>query len=164
MLQAKADQFRYLLDSYGLQSKFLANTEVALICGREGVYEPACETTAFENTKAIYLVQAYALAYTRNLRINSWYMYFGWRNSDLKNQDTLVYLPAFYSYQFVGQLWANVNSGKGSISGQRHQSRRVELGIRQVLGCLVVQRYDALGQPASRNNGRVEVECLFQPL
>ena len=112
VLQAKADQFRYLLDLYGLQSKFLANTEVALICGREGVYEPACETTAFENTKAIYLVQAYALAYTRNLRINSWYMYFGWRNSDLKNQDTLIYLPAFYSYQFVGQLWANVNSGK----------------------------------------------------
>ncbi len=112
VLQAKADYFRSLLDSYGLQNKFLANTEVAIICGREGVYEPACESTAFENTKSIYLVQGYALAYTRNLRINSWYMYFGWRNSDLVNQDTLIRLPAYYAYQFVGQLWANVNSGK----------------------------------------------------
>lgn len=112
VLTAKADFLRGVLNSYGFANKYLINTEVALICGSQGVYEPACHTPEYENTKAMYLTQAYAAAFSRNLRANLWYSLYGWRSSALIEPDTRVKLPAFNAYEFTAQMLGGASSGQ----------------------------------------------------
>ena len=112
VLNSKSDFLRGVLNSYGFTSKYLINTEVALICGDQGVYIPACHSPEYENTKAIYLTQAYAAAYSRNLRANLWYSLFGWRSSALMEPDTKVKLPAFNAYEFAAQMMGGASSGQ----------------------------------------------------
>lgn len=82
VLIAKARFLRSVLAKYNHPEKYLVNTEVAIICGRDGT-EPACQTEQHELTKAYYLAQVYASAAAEGLRANIWYSITGWRASGL---------------------------------------------------------------------------------
>jgi hypothetical protein len=89
---AKARFIQEVLDQMGVTGKYSMNTESALICG--GLYDPpggpGCESdpaSAFEQTKAYYLAQAYASSLGEGLQANIWYRVLGWRNSALLNPD-----------------------------------------------------------------------------
>jgi hypothetical protein len=102
---AKADFIRDMLAKYGVTGKFLMNTEAAIICGPNNV-EPGgegCEadpSSPYEQTKARYVTQEYALAIVDELMANTWYALTGWRNSALINYD-LTPRPAFIAYAFA---------------------------------------------------------------
>lgn len=97
VLIAKAHYLRSLLDQYGHTTKYLVNTEVALICGRTGD-EPPCQDETFQRTKANYLAQSYAAAQAAGLRANLWYSLRGWRSSGLVD-GALQPLIAYQAYQ-----------------------------------------------------------------
>jgi hypothetical protein len=96
---AKTRYFRDLLAAYGHPEKFLMNTEVALICGRDGT-EPSCQTAEFDLTKAYYVPQAYASALAEGLTANVWYSLFGWRGSQLLGFENRP-LPVYDAYRFA---------------------------------------------------------------
>jgi len=85
-LIAKARYLRGLLEGYGFPGKFLVNTEVGLICGRDGTEAP-CLEPIFEETKAYFAAQAYAAAQAEGLLGNIWYNYFGWRGTGLVTRE-----------------------------------------------------------------------------
>jgi hypothetical protein len=82
VLIAKTRYLRSLLAEYGHSEKFLMNTEVALLCGRDGK-EAICRSQAFDQTKAYYIIEANAAALAQGLRANVWYSLTGWRASGL---------------------------------------------------------------------------------
>lgn len=82
VLIAKTRYLRDLLGRYGYTDKFLMDTELALLCGRDGS-EPECQTPEFENTKASYVAQAYSSTAAEHLLGSVWYNMFGWRGSSL---------------------------------------------------------------------------------
>lgn len=82
VLLEKAEYLRELLTTYGCPDKFLMNTEVALLCGRDGT-EEICQGDDFSNTKAYYAVQAYTAAQSIGIWTNIWYSMEGWRGSAL---------------------------------------------------------------------------------
>lgn len=91
------------LDQYGYPDKFLANTEVALICGRTGE-EPECQAEDYLFTKASYVVQANAAAQAAGIQVNIWFSLEGWRSSGLVD-DQLRPNSALTAYRFnIGQL------------------------------------------------------------
>jgi hypothetical protein len=92
---AKAAYIRDLLSEYGVNGKFLMNTESALLCN--GI----CGTD-FETVKANYVVQAYALAASQNLEANLWYNMLGWRGSGLLDRN-LVPRDAYRSFKFAAE-------------------------------------------------------------
>ena len=103
VLVKKSLYLRSLLEQAGVRDKFLMNTELALLCGRDGSEEP-CRTENFENTKSYYIAQAYSVAAAEQLTSNIWYMLTGWRGSNLVD-DLFRPLPALQAYQFItGQL------------------------------------------------------------
>jgi len=81
-LIAKADYIRGLLTLYGIQGKFLINTESAILCGQDG-NEPYCQAEEYQLTKAYYLAQVYVSAIAEQLMGNIWYSLTGWRGSGL---------------------------------------------------------------------------------
>ncbi len=92
VMVAKVDYINNVLAAYGVQGKFLMNTEVALICG--DFYAPpggpgceATDTSPFEITKAYYLAQSFVVGQAMGLKGIIWYYVFGWRNSGLLNRD-----------------------------------------------------------------------------
>ena len=95
-LIAKARYLRDLLESYGYTDKFLIDTELALLCGRDGS-EPECQTPDFESTKASYVVQAFTSTSAEHLLGSVWYSLFGWRGSGLvsANMQPLAAYDAF---------------------------------------------------------------------
>jgi hypothetical protein len=104
VLIAKTQFIQSLLSQYGVSGKFLLNTESAVICGgfSDPPGQPPCEsvsTSPFEQTKAYYVAQAYAMAIAQGLRANIWYSVPGWRNSGLLNAD-LSPRPAYTALQF----------------------------------------------------------------
>lgn len=98
-LIAKARYLTGLMASYGVTEKFLMSTETALLCGRSGK-EQACQTEAFENSKAYYVAQMASAAAAEGLKAVLWYSLHGWRASGLVdgNQEPL---PAYEAYQFA---------------------------------------------------------------
>jgi hypothetical protein len=82
----------------------LLNTELALLCGRDGK-EAICQTETFNNTKAWYVAQAYAAALAEGLQVNLWYSLRGWRGSGLVRVN-LDPLPAYTAFQFGADLLA----------------------------------------------------------
>jgi hypothetical protein len=98
-LMAKAAYMRALLTQYGITGKYLLNTEVGLLCGRDG-RESYCLTDDFQQTKSAYLVQSNVIAATVDLRANIWFSSTGWRASGLIKTD-LSPLPAFNALQFM---------------------------------------------------------------
>ena len=78
----KINYIRKLLQSYGYPDKYIINSELGLLCGNTGE-EPECKSETFENTKAAYVAQTYAIAKALGLRANIWYSIHGWRGSGL---------------------------------------------------------------------------------
>lgn len=103
LLVAKTRYLKALLASYGPQGKELINSEVALLCGRDG-NEPYCSEAVFEQTKASYLVQSNAAALAQGLHANIWYSLTGWRASGLLAPRSLEQLPAYSALVFQAQL------------------------------------------------------------
>jgi len=91
---------RSVLASYGITEKGLYNTEVAILCGRDG-NEPGCVSDDFFNTKANYAAQANAAALAAGINSNIWYSLTGWRASGLvqPSLDSLP-LPVLDAYKF----------------------------------------------------------------
>ena len=114
VLSQKVGYLRSLLDSYGYPEKELFNTEVALICGRDGK-EPICLTDDFQNTKANYLVQAYAQAIDKKLTANIWYSDKGWRGTNIIDANNEP-LPAYDAFVFNQQMLSGSNY-LGKIGG-----------------------------------------------
>jgi hypothetical protein len=114
---AKAQFLRSVLASYGVIGKYLMNTESALICG--GPFDPPgqgfCDddpNSVFEQTKAYYLAEAYAVGIAEGFNANVWYSMFGWRNSSLFYSG-FVPRPAFNAYvQARATLQDSVSLGK----------------------------------------------------
>jgi hypothetical protein len=98
-LIAKAEYLKSVLESEGLTDKELLNTEVAILCGRDGT-DPICRADDFNNTKAYYVAQAYAAASAEGIRANIWYNLTGWRGSGLVDQN-LEPTRAYQAYQFT---------------------------------------------------------------
>jgi hypothetical protein len=82
----KARYLRSLLDQYGYSDKYLVNSEVALLCGRDGK-EEVCQSDDFQHAKANYVAQANASALAKGLRANIWFSVSGWRASALISAD-----------------------------------------------------------------------------
>jgi hypothetical protein len=102
-LIAKANYLRGVLNLYGVQGKYLMNTEAALLCGRDGT-EPECQADDFRYTKAYFLAQAYASAIAEHLMANIWYSLTGWRATGLVDS-ALAPNEAYRAYQAsVAQL------------------------------------------------------------
>jgi hypothetical protein len=91
----KAAFIREVLYRYGVSGKFLMNTESALLC------DNGC-SESFDQTKASYVVQAYAAALSQGLEANLWYNMLGWRNSGLLTSDLLP-LDAYHTYKFASE-------------------------------------------------------------
>lgn len=102
VLIPKTRFIRSVLGSYGYNGKFLVNSEVALICGRDGK-EDYCQAEEFELTKAYYLAQSFAAARAEGLRANIWYSLKGWRGSHLVDEE-LQPGPAYQAYSFSADL------------------------------------------------------------
>jgi hypothetical protein len=98
VLNAKVDYLRSLLASHGYDDKFLINTEVALLCGRDGT-ESQCQSEDFALTKAYYLSEANAAAKAQGLYANIWYSLTGWRASGLVDGSLKPNL-AYDAYKF----------------------------------------------------------------
>ena len=81
-LSAKADFLNALLARYGVEGKYLMNTEIGLLCGSSGD-ESFCRTEAYANMKSAYLAQSYVAALAKGLYANIWFSITGWRGSAL---------------------------------------------------------------------------------
>lgn len=113
VLIPKTRFIRSVLNSYGYADKYLINSEVALICGRDGS-EDYCQAEEFGLTKAYYLAQAFAAARAEGLRANIWYSLKGWRGSQLVD-DQLQPNLAYQAYSFSADL-LNEAAYAGDIS------------------------------------------------
>ena len=82
VITAKAAFIREVLGKYNASDKFLMNTEMALVCGVDGT-EARCLSPEYADTKASYIVQAYASSIAQNLRAGVWFSLSGWRGSGL---------------------------------------------------------------------------------
>jgi hypothetical protein len=98
VLISKADFIRSRLAIYGQADKFLMNTEVALLCGRNGT-EAHCLSEDYDLTKAHYIAEANAAAVAQGLVANVWYSLTGWRASGLVDK-SLQPNPAFEAERF----------------------------------------------------------------
>jgi hypothetical protein len=94
VVSAKITFLKNVLSTYGVSSKFLMNTEAAILC------DSCTNDPTFETTKAYYIVQEYAATIAGGLRATLWYSVLGWRNSALLNPD-LSPRPGYVAYQFA---------------------------------------------------------------
>lgn len=106
----KARYLRGLLAAYGITDKILLNTEVAILCGRDGT-EAACREDDFLFTKANYAAAANAAARALGLHANIWYSLTGWRASGLADGQ-LNTQPAYQAFKFsASQLAGTIYVG-----------------------------------------------------
>lgn len=118
VINAKADYIRQVLDEFGVEDKFLVNTEGSLICGPidDWYTEEGCESTydsLYEQTKARYVTQLYASAIASDLKADIWHTLFYYRHAELVDGRDLTLRPAYFSYQVVRQMLKN-----GSFIGE----------------------------------------------
>lgn len=102
---AKADFVASVLSSGGA-SKFLMNTESALLC------DSCTSDAAFETAKAYYVTQDYAAAIAQGIRANLWYSVLGWRNSGLLEADLTPRLA------YTATLFARTELGAPTFTGK----------------------------------------------
>lgn len=98
VLIAKTRYLRSILAAYGHADKFLMNTEVALLCGRDGT-EAECRTEDYALTKAYYVAEANASALAQGIFSNIWYSLTGWRGSGLVDRSLKTY-PVYDADKF----------------------------------------------------------------
>lgn len=117
---AKAAYLRDLLDSpiFGVEGKYLINTEVALLC------DACTDDDAFEQVKASYVPEAYMTTVSENLKASLWYTLQGWRNSGLVDAN-LNPLPAYETYrvaeeQLGGAIYAGRVSDYTNVTGYKY--------------------------------------------
>ncbi len=126
---AKARYLKGVLAQYGVEGKYLLNTETAVFYG-PNVMDPPCaegdpaKLEAIEATKVGYLIQSYAVAVAEGWSANIWYSAFGVRCSGLFNQD-LSPKAAYYAYQFArqklgGAVFEGPVSGYDNVMGYQY--------------------------------------------
>jgi hypothetical protein len=103
----KARYLRERLAAHGLDSKYIMNTESALICGSDGK-DPGCQAGEFARTKAAYTVHTNTIAFQLGLRANIWYSLMGWRASELLDTGYTP-LPAYEAYRFNTSVLGNAS-------------------------------------------------------
>jgi hypothetical protein len=176
-LIAKTNYLKALLDSYGNGDKELLNTEVAVLCGRDGT-EPVCKAEDFADSKAYYVAQSMAAALAEGLTANVWYSLTGWRGSGLvdgNGQPT----PAYRAFQFAEEAlegatlvetvedftgvagYKFMNKGKGvwlvwSMDGEAHKIQ---------LPSAYQFAYDVFGEPVdAQKQSKEEFEVTSAPV
>jgi hypothetical protein len=156
---AKTRYLRGLLLAYQRPEKYLLNTEMALICGRDGS-EPICQADDFARTKAAYLVHSNVVAWDLELRANIWYALTGWRASSLLGPGGQT-LPAYDALRFNAFELGQATLGRiitDYVGVQGYEFVRSERRIWVLwalshtpqtvqLPALPVAAYDYLGQP-----------------
>ncbi len=115
-----------LLSKYGVQGKFLMNTEMALVCGRDGT-ESRCLTQEYADTKAAYVVEAYAASLAQGLRAAMWYNLSGWRGSGLLDAFGGK-TSAYQAYAFASSRLSGASSIMAIVPGQGIQGYEVGKG------------------------------------
>jgi hypothetical protein len=107
----KAAFLRNLLSQFGVNQKFLMNTELAVLCGPLG--EDACLNDGVTViTQAYYVAQSYAASLADGYRASIWYSVLGGRSNGLLTSE-LEPLPAYYAYQFTA-----TELGRASFRGK----------------------------------------------
>lgn len=168
-LIAKARYIRGLLENYGFFDKYLINSELALLCGRDGK-EDFCQTGDFNLTKAYFLAEAYGAARAEGLRSNIWFSLRGWRGSGLVDEQ-LQPNPAYQAFDFqaskledtafVGEI-----TGLPGIQGYQFANERQRIALvwaldeeshPVMLQELPEAMYDVFGNPIQANNQQIEV-------
>lgn len=103
VVTVKANYLKGLLVEYGYTSKYLFNTEVAVLCGSSGK-EPFCLEDNYNQTKSNYVASSNVAASAAGLNANIWYSLTGWRASGLVEGAELTPLPAYDAYRFNADL------------------------------------------------------------
>jgi GH35 family endo-1,4-beta-xylanase len=135
---AKVNYLLNILGQYGVMGKFLMNTETALVC------DTGCTDAqnTFENTKAYFVAQDYAIALAKNLKSAIWYgARMGWRNTDLLYLD-LTPRPAYYAFKF----------GRQELNGAKYQKE-----LPQFPGVMGYQFIKPVDDPNNNNMRRIWV-------
>lgn len=99
VVSAKTEHLKSVLERYGYPSKYLLNTEAAVLCGRDG-RELGCQQDDFNYTKSNYVTSSNVAASALGLRANMWYSLTGWRGSGLVQNPQLQPWPAYEAYRF----------------------------------------------------------------
>jgi len=167
---AKARFIKEVLTQMGVSGKFLMNTESAIICG--GAFDPpggpGCESdpaSAFEQTKAYYLAQAYASAIAEDLHANIWYQVLGWRNSALLNSDRSP-RPAYQAFTTSAKILRDAHlireiDDYDQVKGYEYTRDQYSLWVlwsldgnvhMVTLDTLPAEMYDVLGNPVVPSN------------
>jgi hypothetical protein len=105
VLTAKSSFIKNVLTQYGARNKSLFNTESSVICGKTGE-ESVCTDDTFNQTKAYYVVEAYAATLAENLDANLWFSLKGWRASGLIDA-SMQPVPAYHAYSVASQQLLN---------------------------------------------------------
>ena len=176
-LIAKARYLKSVLASAGIADKELLNTEVAILCGRDGK-EPICQADDFQNTKAYYIAQSNAAALAEGVRANIWFSLTGWRGSGLVDQN-LNSTRAFSAYEFtaneldgaqylgpineyngvMGYKFANKGKAIWLVWSLGQQSHRIALPVAYQAA------YDVFGDPiASDGLSKKELDISIAPV
>lgn len=111
-INVKAEYIGEVLDEFGVEGKFLIDTEGSLICGPidDWFSEEGCESadeSIYEQTKARYVTQLYVSSIASNLRSSVWYSILGYRHAELVDPADLSLRPAYYSDRFSCQILAD---------------------------------------------------------
>lgn len=118
---AKGRYLKGVLAQYGVENKYLMNTETAVFYG-PNVMSPPCAADApadVEITKVYHLIHSYASAIAEGYKANIWFSAIGVRCSGLLNED-LSGKPAYEAYKFAYQKLRDVTFIR-SISGEYPQ-------------------------------------------
>lgn len=109
VLNKKSAFLKNVLASYGYGGKYLVLSELALLC------DSGCES-AFEETKANYLAQAFTDSHLQNFRSSIWYdLNGGWKNTELITGG--VVQPAFYAFDFSHNMLYGAVSARDVSDG-----------------------------------------------
>jgi len=128
----KSNYLRQLLSKYNASSKYLLNTENALLC------DSCTDDPVFETTKSYYVAEAYASAMAQNLRANIWFSMLGeWgRNNGLMEFSQPIPvnppLPAYFAYKFAAQELSGASFIGNVTSFQRVSGYEFSKGDRHV--------------------------------
>lgn len=112
-LIAKVKFIRDVLAKYNQTDKYLMDTELAIICGKDGT-EPVCQSNEFNTAKTNYVALAIATSKAEGLKSTFWYCLRGWRASQLVDSN-LQPLSAFKAFQFSAKEFGSAEY-KGDIT------------------------------------------------
>jgi hypothetical protein len=116
VLIAKVQFIKNLLNQFGVTGKLLMNTEVGLLC-----YLCSVAPSQFEQSKAIYVAEAYSAAIAEGLAANVWYSYEGWFGTTLNDPTYTAYKTASAKLGDAGYAGAVSASdvGSGGVKGYK---------------------------------------------